>query len=1136
MKTVYALLIAIDEYPIPSHRLNGCVNDLTAVENLLKRRFEDSDPCKLELRTLKNGEATREGIIAGFDHFSPAKDKDICLLYYSGHGSRVGADPAFWHEEPDRMHESIVCFDSRLPGGRDLLDKELSYLIWKVTQGKDLHFTAIFDCCHSGTNTRDAGIKARMAEPNLRATSLERYLGFEHYRQLGQGLNREYTPPRGRHVHFAAAKASETAKELRIEGQTRGIFTYTLIQLLEEWQGTPTYDELLHSLKNRIAAQVDEQTPQLDATTRSDVMSLFLNGGMSHQSPRLTVDWDSRKNAWTVNAGSIHGLTANPPTLLQIENSDVSLEVTSVEPGTATLKTSDQLDKRKNYRAWIQTLPARKLAVAIDPESDAEGVLQLEKARKSLEFAQLDWKKDPADAQYLIRALEGSYRLTKPGSDRPVFRRVKDFTENSALEFLSEVETVAKWHHTSTIANPRSNISDQDIEIELFILQEAGSHYQDDQAPADKIPNWRTENIFRYDYINGQWQPPAFRLRVTNRGKRAYHLSALYLGDDFSVSNRFLPPVELGRGESAWLIDRPAAGSSGEYYEYKSIELRVDEAYQAWGISEITDHLKIIVGTAAFTTDEFNQDGLEPDVPEFVNKKAGGRPAAMQASQPDWRTFDLNLTIVRPLDSTPVAGGQSVTLAESLKITLPGGVSGIATLSALPETGRALAGLADDKTATAVAMLERSLQDTDKKLVSLREAATTGPELTIVELHQMAGRELVSADTPIGVQLPATGEDEVMIAFGLDPETGLFYPLGGPGENGQIFIETLPEETPSGTKSLGGSIKICFQKLVLSKLGFTYDHPQLALAVYDDTGENFRYETDPAIIKAAIAPAQRVILMTHGIIGDTLDMPKSLRRIHTDEGKTFDTLFDAVLTFDYENLNTEIEQTAEDLKAKLEAVGLGPHHSKHLTVVAHSMGGLVSRWMIEKEDGTGMVQHLVQVGTPNAGSPWSSVYELASTLLSKAVMGAAFLKPYTIPLSFIGKALDKMFITLLQMHEKKSEFLKKLNDGADPGMQHTIVAGNTRLIPTQLQEQQDKILKKIVARFKQRGHYDALDLLLFRQPNDIAVSINSIYGVAGIDQRAQPVARIEVACDHISYFADPAGLEGLRKALLKSTT
>ena len=38
--------------------------------------------------------------------------------------------------------------------------------------------------------------------------------------------------------------------------------------------------------------------------------------------------------------------------------------------------------------------------------------------------------------------------------------------------------------------------------------------------------------------------------------------------------------------------------------------------------------------------------------------------------------------------------------------------------------------------------------------------------------------------------------------------------------------------------------------------------------------------------------------------------------------------------------------------------------------IAFHIGGLVARWFIEREGGNRVVQHLVMLGTPNAGSPW----------------------------------------------------------------------------------------------------------------------------------------------------------------------
>ena len=134
--------------------------------------------------------ATRDQVISGFDFFGAATDGDICLLYYSGHGSRVESLEGMTALAPNGVLHSMVCHDSRAEGGMDLVDKELSYLIWKTVEGKDVHFVSIMDCCYAKTNTRwyeDNGIlvQDRMHGHRHGIRPLEKFLGHEHlqYRQ-----------------------------------------------------------------------------------------------------------------------------------------------------------------------------------------------------------------------------------------------------------------------------------------------------------------------------------------------------------------------------------------------------------------------------------------------------------------------------------------------------------------------------------------------------------------------------------------------------------------------------------------------------------------------------------------------------------------------------------------------------------------------------------------------------------------------------------------------------------------------------------------------------------------------------------------------------------------------------------------
>jgi len=71
----------------------------------------------------------------------------------------------------------------------------------------------------------------------------------------------------------------------------------------------------------------------------------------------------------------------------------------------------------------------------------------------------------------------------------------------------------------------------------------------------------------------------------------------------------------------------------------------------------------------------------------------------------------------------------------------------------------------------------------------------------------------------------------------------------------------------------------------------------------------------------------------------------------------------------------------------------------HVDIVAHSMGGLISRWYIDQvmknyaEDARPRVSHLVMLGTPNMGSPCADVMDIAFGMIGKQVEAVRQLTP-----------------------------------------------------------------------------------------------------------------------------------------------
>ena len=790
------------------------------------------------------------------------------------------------------------------------------------------------------------------------------------------------------------------------------------------------------------------------------------------------------------------------------------------------------LDPGKSYQATISKLPIEPVRLAFVKGDEEAGQAVIRKRIKDRPSNYYQLVSDLSNADYLVRAIDNSLRLTMPDDDRPVFRRVSGYETDSATIFLSDTESVAKYEHILGIQNPITTISRDDFEIELYRISQPGAWEDDDECDA-KLVDWREEQIFRYDYDRSKqgkkrWMRPAFRMKVKNTSDRNLYFAAVNMGADYKITNKFLEGQELAPGQEVWLLDRIKSGKT-----FMCIPLKVDDAFLAHGVNEVTEYLKLFVSTKKIDTNSFNQAALELDNPKADRRTRAGRDEAEHPTQDDWMVADIRMKVVRPSQEVAVSGGGRGRVGNSVEIEMPDSVSCIAALNGKAETTRNL---------SATARMPE--MPSGWEMHALDEGLTNKPAVNVLELYQMEGSENIDADHPIKVRMERMpAEEETLIPVAFDPESGLFYPIGIMDEDGTVMIEELPMPTTSGTRSLGGSIKIFFQKTVSKYLPFVYKHPQLAIGTLEEVdqeaeeadvapaGLKINYDTNPDAVKAAVNAASNIALFIHGIIGDTTEMPKSMRLVQNEAGDLLEGNYDLVLTFDYENLNTEIQQTAKDLKKKLAEAGLAEGHGKTFHIIAHSMGGLVSRWFIEKEGGNAVVSRLFQLGTPNQGSPYGSLYEMATPLLASAVNGAAFLQPYALALRAVGKFLDKLFLTLKQMNPD-SDFIKELNDGTDPGIPYTIIAGNTQLIPFEIQDRQLNLLRKVMKRFKSRGHYDLLDQVLFKSPNDIAVTVESITTIPGSEQWVQSPTVLPAACDHISYFGDPAGLDSMAKAFL----
>ena len=110
------------------------------------------------------------------------------------------------------------------------------------------------------------------------------------------------------------------------------------------------------------------------------------------------------------------------------------------------------------------------------------------------------------------------------------------------------------------------------------------------------------------------------------------------------------------------------------------------------------------------------------------------------------------------------------------------------------------------------------------------------------------------------------------------------------------------------------------------------------------------------------------------------------------------------------------------------------------------MGGLVSRWFIEREGGNQIARRLVMLGTPNGGSPWPRIVDWATVALG---LGLNHLTAIAWPASVVGglAALIENPTVALNEMLSSSKVLADLKASADPGIPYVMLAGNTSIIP-----------------------------------------------------------------------------------------
>lgn len=310
-----AFLVGIDDYSPYGQSgpdLRGCVNDVKDMANTLV--IAGFSPRNIRLATDKA--ATMNGIMAGLSWLCRgAKKGDTLVFYFAGHGSRI---PDTSGEEIDKAEEILVPHDVNFQNGTYLTDDTLKKAFSGLPKGVNLEI--IVDACHNGsvkhmqwgnlTQTTLPSVPTQPIEESLQPSQwsnpqLSQQQQLQQTLQIAQNLSQtlqyqplvrfmeppadlafhlEYEPDMPsrkllkpalgerevvivqgmNHTLWAAARENQTASEVWINGQYRGVFSYNFCRILRRSNGKITRRKLEMIISAAIKRSGYYQIPQLE--------------------------------------------------------------------------------------------------------------------------------------------------------------------------------------------------------------------------------------------------------------------------------------------------------------------------------------------------------------------------------------------------------------------------------------------------------------------------------------------------------------------------------------------------------------------------------------------------------------------------------------------------------------------------------------------------------------------------------------------------------------------------------------------------------------------------------------------------------------------------------------------------------
>jgi hypothetical protein len=286
-----ALLVGVNDYPGTQNDLQGCVNDITNIYDILVKYFGFAS---LDIGMLSDKRAKKKAILDGLQALIDKSEAgDILVFHYSGHGSQVRDVEG--DELKDGLDEIICPYDFDWDG-TFIKDDDFARMFKVLKKGVMLE--VILDSCHSGTGTREMILDRRslkdlpatisnesalwasshcirprfLAPPPDIALRADEIFGKElPLRRIGKGESLN-------HVLWAACKSDQYSADADVGGKPGGAFTYFFCKHIRDVEGRISRSDLVKRVRASLKHEGFSQIPQLECPEKSRKVEVFESG------------------------------------------------------------------------------------------------------------------------------------------------------------------------------------------------------------------------------------------------------------------------------------------------------------------------------------------------------------------------------------------------------------------------------------------------------------------------------------------------------------------------------------------------------------------------------------------------------------------------------------------------------------------------------------------------------------------------------------------------------------------------------------------------------------------------------------------------------------------------------------------